>query len=126
MTQRDPKRSRRPLVWMIALAAGIGAAVWLAVGLLESDGSTPNRSDAETTAASLHAPVATPPGPERLRDDATQVLDPGSGLAAARAALARVEAELAGTTDPRDLTRLQRKRELIRQAIDRLTTTGGR
>ena len=126
MTHRDPKRLRGRIAWMIAIVVGIGASTWLAVGLDESDGATPDRSDAETTAASLHAPVTTTPGPERLRDGATQNLDPASGLAAAREALARVDAELARATDPRDLTRLERKREMIRQSIDRLTTTGGR
>ena len=126
MTHRDPKRLRGRIAWMIAIVAGIGASTWLAVGLAESDGSTPDRSDAETTAASLHAPVATTPGPERLRDGAMQNLDPASGLAAAREALEQVEEELAKAKDPDETARLERKREMIRQAIDRLATTGRR
>ena len=124
MTKDVPKRSRVRLAWMIAIAAGIGAVAWLVGGTFGSGESTPDQQDGDTNAASLHTPVGTPPGPERLRDGATQVLDPASGLAAARAALARVEAERARATDPGDMARLERKREMIRQAIDRLTPAG--
>ena len=126
MTQRDSRRSRARPALVVAIAAAVVGATWLAVGVLGDDGATPDRPDAGRNAASIQEAPTSPAGPERLREGATQILDPASGLAAGRDVLAQVEEELAKAKDPGETARLERKREMIRQAIDRLATTGRR
>ena len=124
MTQSNRKRSWVRLVWVVAIAAAVVGTTWLAIGVLADDGSTSARPDAGPNAAIPQEAVSTAAGPERLREGAVQILDPASGLATARESWERVEAELAKAEDPDETARLERKREMIRHAIDRLAPAG--
>ena len=125
MTPASRSRLRLWVAWsVVAIVAGAGslflAGRWLG-------GSAPPRdpAGATPTAGDARPPASGPAGPSRLRDGARQIGDPGTGYVVAREALARVDAELAAAQDPAVIQRLERKRELIRQAIGRLDGAPG-
>ncbi|MBI5489318.1 MAG: hypothetical protein HY905_18435 [Deltaproteobacteria bacterium] len=117
------RRTKARLVAALAAAILVAAGVWIVVGLLAGE-SDAGRDGVASNAENSGASAAAPSGPERLREGARQNLDPVSGRAAAVEALARVEAELAEAEDEAEGARLRRKRDMIRQAIDRLEDPG--
>ncbi len=123
MTKKSNKRILRLIGLMILF---IGAAV---AYHYSSDGDS-KESVATQSVTSERAVeiVQTPkkergPRPEnkRLRDGAKQVEDRGAALETARASLRRIEREMAEAPDERTMSILERKRELIEQAIANIT-----
>ena len=110
--------------WQVLLA-GVGIAAVVVVGVVFLVRALTPEAPPPATAAS-EAPQGpgrqpTPAGPrlERLRDGAAQVADPETARRLARDALGRVEAELAATVDPIEIARLERKRRMILDAMER-------
>jgi hypothetical protein len=61
------------------------------------------------------------PTESRLREGSRQVDNTSEALIMARESLARVEKELAETTDDAERMKIEKKRQLIQKAIERLT-----
>jgi hypothetical protein len=59
------------------------------------------------------------PTDSRLRDGAKQVENPNQALVLARESLVRVEKELAEATNGEERARLQKKKDLVTEAIER-------
>lgn len=115
-------------IWGIrwqTLVVGLGLGVAAIVGVVHLVRALTSEASRATTAASdaSQRPPGQPALPEvtveRLRDGAAQVADPDTARRLAREALGRVEAELAITVDPTAIARLERKRRMILDAMER-------
>ena len=126
MTANKRLPSRLVVLW--GLASGVvGVGAWLLVRGLGGDSPTAATSPRPpVTATQAQEPPIANSGPARLRDGAHQLADPIGARVLASEALDRVEAELRATRDPAEVQRILRKRELIRQAIERLDDGGNR
>jgi hypothetical protein len=118
MTAEAQPRWRTWVILGLAFAVAVAGAVLLFRHAFA--GSSNQASGVQTAAPEAEAPHLSPAGPARLRDGARQVSDPYAARRMAEEALARVDAELAAATEPTEIDRLRRKRELIKQAAKRL------
>ena len=118
MRSAGESRARVWVIWSMVVLVALAGCILLASRLLGGSGPD-NSGDAVVAAEGGRPPGESPSGPARLRAGARQVTDPVSARAAARAALERVESEVAAARDPKERERLGRKRALILDALAR-------
>lgn len=119
MTTTTRSRIRLWILWALVVAVAAIGGVLIATNLL--GGSSAKDESIPAAASSDRGPAFVPAsGTARLREGARQVTDPGTARRVADDALARIDAELAAATAPVEVERLQRKRTLIEEAMNRL------
>ena len=118
----------RKRVW-IGIVLGAALCVGVAVTLMSGDGheadtrqavQQEDQADYEARHRGAVESRGERPDTSRLREGAERVEDAAAARSVAQDALARVEAELASANTDAARTNLERKRELIEQALARI------
>lgn len=103
---------------LVILVLGAGLFIWFS----QEEEVTPMAKPPRELSAELLGQRGPRPTETRLRDGARQIEDPAKALEMARESLKRVETELASASDDAERAKLERKRQLVSQTIERLTT----